>query len=100
MMPHFTSKVEKIEENLDLLDSYLPLIESSSTKGTFIKIDAEGFELPILEGALKVFAKIPVIFMMFEYSKAWNIGGYSLNKAFHLLDNQQFKIYRVTRLCL
>jgi hypothetical protein len=100
MMPHFTSKVAKIEVNLDLLDSHLPLIERESSKGTFIKIDAEGVELPILEGAARVFAKLPVIFLMFEYSKAWNIGGCSLKKAFHLLDNLDFKIFRVTPLGL
>ena len=100
MMPHFTSKITKIEVNLDLLDGYLPLIERESSKATFVKIDAEGVELPVLEGAAGVFAKLPVIFLMFEYSKAWNIGGHTLKEAFHFLDNLGFKIFRVTPLGL
>lgn len=100
MMPHFTSKVTKIEVNLDLLGRYLPLIERESSKRIFIKIDAEGVELPVLEGAAGVFAKLPAIFLMFEYSKAWNIGSHSLKEAFHLLDNLGVKIFLVTPLGL
>lgn len=100
MMPHFTSNVTQIEVNLDRLDSYLPLIERESSKGVFIKIDAEGVELPILEGACELYEKLPVIFLMFEYSKAWNIGNHTLKEVFHLLDKSEFKIFRVTPLGL
>lgn len=100
MMPHFTNKVRKVEVNLEPLDTHLPLIEREASKGAFIKIDAEGVELAVLEGAALVLEKLPVIFLMFEYSKAWNIGGYSLKEAFHLLDNLGFKMYRVTPLGL
>lgn len=37
MMPHFTNKVTKIEVNLDLLDSHLPLIKRESSKGGLYK---------------------------------------------------------------
>jgi FkbM family methyltransferase len=100
MMPHFTNKVMHIEVELDRLDSYLPLIERESSKGVFVKMDAEGVELQVLEGAREIFAKRPVIFLMFEYSKAWKIGNHALKDAFHLLDNSGFKIFRVTPLGL
>lgn len=96
MMPHFTSKVESIDVELDIVDSYIPLIERESSKGVFIKIDAEGVELPILQGSRALFEKSLVIFLMFEYSKAWKLGGHNLKDAFHLLDELDFKIFRVT----
>jgi FkbM family methyltransferase len=96
MMPHFTSKVECIDVELDILDSYTPLIEREASKGIFIKIDAEGVEFPILQGARAVLEKPSAIFLMFEYSKAWKLGGHTLKEAFHLLDTLDFKMYRVT----
>lgn len=33
---------------------------------------------------------------MFEYSKAWKLGGHTLKEAFHLLDTLNFKLFRVT----
>lgn len=100
MMPHFTNRVTHLEVVVDVLDSYLPVIEREASKGVFIKIDAEGVELPVLEGARKIFARHPAIFLMFEYSKAWKIGNHALKDAFHLLDNAGFKICRVTPLGL
>lgn len=96
MMPHFTSKVECVDVDLDILDSYIPLIERESSKGVFIKIDAEGVEFPILEGARALLEKSPAIFLMFEYSKAWKLGGHTLKEGFHLLDSLNFKMFRVT----
>lgn len=96
MMPHFASKVECIDVELDILDSYIPLIERESSKAVFIKIDAEGMEFPILEGAGVLLEKSPTIFLMFEYSKAWKLGDHTLKEAFHLLDTLDFKMYRVT----
>jgi FkbM family methyltransferase len=100
MMPHFTKEVTHVEVSLDMLDSYLPLIERESSKGVFLKIDAEGVELPVLEGARDFLTSFPVILLMFEYSKAWKIGSHALKAAFHLLDNFGFKIFRVTPLGL
>ena len=100
MMPHITTKLTQIEVNVDCLDSYLPLIERESSKGVFIKIDAEGAEQTILEGACQMYEKLPVVFLMFEYSTAWNNGDHTLKEVFHLLDKSEFKIFRVTPLGL
>ena len=100
MMPHFTTNVVKINVNLDTLDSFLPLIIRESSKGTFIKIDAEGVELLVIEGAQEVLKSMPVVFVMFEYSKAWKNGNLQLKDAFHLLDNSGYQFYRVTPLGL
>lgn len=100
MMPHFTNKVTRLDVAVDILDSYLPVIEREARNGIFVKIDAEGVELPVLEGATELFSRRPVIFLMFEYSKAWKIGNHALKDAFHLLDKSGFKIFRVTPLGL
>ena len=100
MMPHFTSKVERFDVELDTLDSYMQLIERESSKGVFIKIDAEGVEVPIIKGAHSVLKKFPNIFLLFEYSTAWNLDGHTLKEVFHLLDVLDFKILRVSPLGL
>jgi FkbM family methyltransferase len=100
MMPHFTTNVVKINVNLDTLDSYLSVIEKESSKGIFIKIDAEGVELLVIEGAQEVLKSMPVVFVMFEYSKAWKNGNLQLKDAFHLLDKCDYQFYRVTPLGL
>ena len=96
LMPHFTESCEPVKIEIDLLDNYFPLIRKFSSKGIFIKIDAEGAEFPILEGASAVLQKISSVFLMFEYSAAWRQGGHTLKQAFHLLDELGYKIYRVT----
>jgi FkbM family methyltransferase len=96
MMPHFTSKVERIDVELEIFDSFISLILKESSVGIFIKIDAEGVEFPIMEGAISALRTFSNIFLMFEYSKAWKLGGHTLKQAFHYLDVLNFKFYRVT----
>lgn len=76
------------------------MIERESSKGVFIKIDAKGAELAILEGAYQMYEKLPVIFLIFEYLTAWNNGNHTLKEVFHLLNKSEFKIFRVTPLGL
>lgn len=95
-MPHFTKKVTQIKVKLDTLDSHITLLQQKSTKAVFLKIDAEGVELPIIQGAELLFKSCPLIFLMFEYSKAWKMGNHTVKDAFHLLDNSGFKIFRLT----
>jgi FkbM family methyltransferase len=100
LMPHFTANVVKINVCLDILDDYLPVILRESSKGIFIKIDAEGMELPVIEGAQEVLKNMPTVFIMFEYSNGWKNGNLRLKDAFHLLDKFGYKFYRVTPLGL
>lgn len=97
LMPGFTKKVESIDIELDMLNSYYDLISMhSQTGGVFVKIDAEGAEFDIMDGGRLTLSSLPQVFLMFEYSTAWRLGGHTLKKAFHLLDEMQFKIFRVT----
>jgi len=95
MMPHFTKNVKRINVEIDILDNYINLIEYNLVKACMIKIDAEGAEFPILLGASSLLKKISTIFLMFEYSSAWEGVG-KLKDAFHMLDELGFKMYRIT----
>jgi len=96
LMPHFTRHSKCVEIKIDILDSYISLIQKYTSKGCFIKIDAEGAEYSILQGACSVLQELPCVFLMFEYSMAWRQSGYTLKEAFHFLDRLGFSIYRIT----
>lgn len=100
MMPHFTDAVTKLEVKINTLDSYISEIQKQSGAGLFIKMDVEGVELPVLKGARELLATTANVFLMFEYSKAWKLGGHSLKDAFHLLDRLGLRLFRVTPLGL
>ena len=100
MMPHFTKHVKNIKVDVDVIDNYAPDICRQSKNGLFIKIDAEGYELPVLKGGENLLATTKKCFIMFEYSKAWKIGGHMLKEAFHFLDNLGFCVFRITPLGL
>ena len=100
MMPHFTDAVTNLKVEIDTLDSYLALIQEESKKGVFVKIDVEGVELLVLQGAQKMLAALPEVFLMFEYSKAWQIGNHTVKDAFHLLDRLGYRLFRITPLGL
>ena len=100
MMPHFTDAVTKLEVKINTLDSHISEIQNQSSAGLFIKMDVEGVELPVLKGAREVLATTANVFLMFEYSKAWKLGGHSLKDAFHFLDRLGLRLFRVTPLGL
>lgn len=96
MMPDFICNTEKVKVQTNTLDSYLDKIHTNSKKGMFIKIDTEGAELSIMNGSQSIFdLKIP-IFIQFEYGHGWKEADAKLKDAMHLLNNKNFKIYRIT----
>lgn len=97
MMPGFVSDMEKISVRIETLDHYAErILEKSSGGGIFLKIDAEGSELHVLEGAQKLLGASRPIFVMFEYAYAWKESGTLLKDAFHILDRHGFSLYRLT----
>ncbi len=85
---------------MDKLDSFLSVVEDNFKKGCFLKIDVEGFEFPVMQGAKCFLTSLPAVFILFEYSTAWADNGFSLKEAFHFLDQLSFSIFRVTPLGL
>lgn len=95
MMPNFVKKMNKIEVDVDILDNYYDLISKNVEKGLFIKIDVEGSELMVMEGAQKLLNIDHPIFILFEYSFGWKESNRNFKEAFHFLDKNGFKLYRL-----
>lgn len=96
MMPSFTAKMKKVEIEMDILDNYREEICSNlGGEGVFVKIDVEGSELNVMEGAKDFFQQDIPLAVMFEYSFGWKETGRNLKEAFHYLDQFGFDIYRV-----
>jgi len=97
MMPSFSSKFKKYKISVRTIDDYCEEIIGNHKKGIFIKIDTEGAELLVIKGAQKMISIIDSpLFISFEYSFAWKESNNRLKEAFHLLDKQNFSIYRIT----
>ena len=59
----------------------------------FIKIDVEGFDLKVMEGAVKSLKAQLIGLIQFEYNECWFDTGSSLVKAYHLLTGNGYKVY-------
>lgn len=96
MMPSFSKNMEKVVVPVDTLNNYSEdIMKSSRNEGIFIKIDVEGAEMFVLEGADEVFSNdIPMI-IMFEHAFGWKETKRSLKEAFHYLDKFGFSMFRV-----
>lgn len=67
-----------------------------SHPGTVVlKIDAEGYEFPILRGATAVLTGSESVAVVFEFSFAWLESGESLIDCFNFLDARGFDFYRL-----
>lgn len=101
MMPSFTKQMKAISIKTVPLNDYIEqIIAYADKRGIFIKVDAEGSELPILIGGDKLLKLNLPIFVMFEYSFAWQESGQQLKRAFHYFDEMGFNMYRITPLGL
>lgn len=59
----------------------------------FIKIDVEGFDLKVMEGAAKSLKAQLIGLIQFEYNECWFDTGSSLVKAYRLLIENGYKVY-------
>src|SRR3990167_5765065 len=100
MMPSFVKQNIKTKVILDVLDSYLTEITSKGEKGVFIKIDVEGAEQFVFEGARKLLRTNTTMSIMFEYGHGFKDSDTTLKAIFHILDEYGFEFYRITPLGL
>lgn len=61
----------------------------------FMKIDVEGFDLKVMEGAANSLKAQIVGLIQFEYNECWLDAGSSLQKAYRLLTENNYKIYLI-----
>lgn len=85
---HYESryKLPQYTVNLTTLDKYCQ--ENNITHIDFLKIDTEGFEVPIIRGSKNMLPHIENI--QFEYGGTWKDAGYSLVNFFQEFSEYQF----------
>jgi len=64
-------------------------------KINFLKIDAEGSDLNILEGSIKMLRDQKIEIIMFEYSTGWLCSKRLLQEAVTFFDNTNYKLYKL-----
>lgn len=95
MSPRFRAEMRAVEVEVRTLDSY-----GLSPARLALKIDAEGYELPVIRGAEATLAGAARAAVMFEHSFAWLEAGQSLLEAWQVFDRLGFDVYRILPLGL
>jgi FkbM family methyltransferase len=98
MSPRFRAEMHTLEVPVRRLDDWAK--ELGDARRLLIKIDAEGFEFPVIRGALGLLEAAPAAAVMFEHSFAWLETGESLLGCFQAFDALGFDFFRILPLGL
>jgi FkbM family methyltransferase len=60
-----------------------------------VKIDTEGYDLKVLQGARRLLTEKRIRFVQFEYNSHWRFAGSTLRAAFSYLDNAGFRVFLI-----
>jgi FkbM family methyltransferase len=94
-LDHFNIKFDKTEDiNLTTIDDFCKLNEVDNID--FLKIDVEGHELKVLQGAKRMIMDNKIRFIQFEFGGC-NIDSRTFYQDFYYLLNDKYKIYRIFR---
>jgi len=93
MSPRFRAEMKKVEVAVRLLDDYRG--ELSGARKLVLKIDAEGYEFPVMRGARALLDATPGAAVMFEHSFAWLETAESLLDCFQFFDALGFDLFRI-----
>lgn len=88
-----SSNTNKMEVQVEKLDSYLDDLRSFAGEIDFLKIDVEGFEWEVLQGAEKVFLEMRPKFVQLEFNLHQLFRGHSLFSLSQLLPN--YRVYQL-----
>jgi len=92
---HHQIEMNKTEEiNIKAIDSFV--IEKQIDKIDLLKLDVEGHELKVLEGAKNILASGKINFIQFEFGGC-NIDSRTYFRDFYNLLHKQYKIYRILK---
>ncbi len=72
----------------EIIENEIPFLD-------FLKIDVEGFDLKVIEGALQSIRDQKIGFIQFEYNACWFNTGSSLSGAYQILTANNYKIYLI-----
>lgn len=98
MSPRFRAEMKTVEVPVRRLDDWAG--ELAGARRLLIKIDAEGFEFPVIRGAEALLAQAPAAAVMFEHSFAWLETGESLLACFQAFDALGYDFFRILPLGL
>jgi len=94
-LEHFDINMN-IEEKVEMRTIDLFCEENNIHKIDFLKLDVEGNELKVLEGAKKIIKSGNIDYIQFEFGGA-NIDSRTYFQDFYYLLNEQYKIYRILK---
>lgn len=89
-----SSLLHKEKIKLTTLDDYIERNKISHID--FLKIDVEGHEAKVIEGAASSLKKKIIKCVQFEYNNNWAAAGFTLENVFGTLTPIGFKFYRLT----
>jgi len=94
-LDHYNTQMNVTEEiNLSTVDNYCE--ENKINYIDFLKLDVEGHELSVLNGAKKLLAERKIKFIQFEFGGC-NIDSKTFFQDFYYLLNDNYKIYRILK---
>ena len=88
-----SEKLHKEPIKLTTLDKYAK--EHNITKIDLLKIDVEGHETKVIEGASGLIEKRLIKCIQFEYNNNWEAAGFKLEDIFNMLSKYDYKFYRL-----
>ena len=88
-----SSLLHKEKIKLTTLDDYIE--RNKISRIDFLKIDVEGHEAKVIEGAASALKKKIIKCIQFEYNNNWAAAGFTLKNVFGTLTPIGFKFYRL-----
>lgn len=89
-----TNILHKEKIRLSTLSSYT--IQNKISKIDFLKIDVEGHETNVIEGASELIENKMIKCIQFEYNNNWEAAGFTLENTFKKLSKIGYTFYRLT----
>jgi len=93
MSKRFQAEIRSQSVPVRRLDEYAD--EFAAEAALLVKIDAEGFEFPVMRGGDTLLTRAAPCAVMFEFSFAWLETGEDLLACFQFLDERGFDFYRI-----